>query len=83
MDSYKSNLVRGARCEEQKKTWTVVWGYNLQKEQKDQFYPLTIGMEGATERRTKLGKDASVRPKIVCFFGINLWGSNLKDTVMR
>jgi len=41
--SHRSNSIRGVECEEQEKTWTVVWSY-----------PLTIGMERATESRTKM-----------------------------
>ena len=52
--SHRSNSVRGVGCEEQEKTWTVVWGTNPQEGYRDQSYPLTIGMEGATERRSKL-----------------------------
>ena len=32
--SYMSNLVRGVGCEEQEKTWTVVWGKNPLEEQR-------------------------------------------------
>ena len=55
--SHRSNSVRGFGCEEQEITWTVVWDTNPQEGQREleaSSYPLTIGMEGATERRTKL-----------------------------
>ena len=51
--SQRSNSVRGVVCKEQKKTWTVVLGFHSTRGEKgagDQSYPLTIGMEGATER---------------------------------
>ena len=44
----------------------------------DKSYPLTIGMEGATEGRMKLGKGSPVGSGKVCFFRCSL-----KDTVMR
>ena len=29
--SHRSNSVRGVGCEEQEKTWTLMWGYNPQE----------------------------------------------------
>ena len=46
-------------------------------------YPLTIGMDGATGRWTKLWKGTSAGPRKVCFFRNNLHGSSLKDVIMR
>ena len=50
---------------------------------RDQSYPLTIGLMGATERRPKLRKGTSIGPRKVCFFRSSLWFNGLKDTVMR
>ena len=47
----------GVGCEKHEKIWTVVWCSNWQGEQRglgDQFYTVTIRIEGATERRSKL-----------------------------
>ena len=55
--SHRSNSVKAVGCETQEKTWTVVWGINPQEGQRgarDQSYPLTIEMQEATERRSKL-----------------------------
>ena len=49
---------------------------------RDQFYPLTIGMEEVT-KNSKLLKGTSVGPWKVCFFQSILRGSSLKGTVMR
>ena len=50
---------------------------------RDQSYPLTIGMEGATERRPKLWKGTSVGSRKVCFF-VGKWsegnGFEIKGT---
>ena len=55
--SHRFNSVRGVVCEEQEKTWTVVWKFQSTgraEGAREQSYLLTIGMEGATERRNKL-----------------------------
>jgi len=49
--SHKSYLVMGVGCEEHEKTCTVVWSFTPQEGARDQSYPLTMGMEGATERK--------------------------------
>ena len=41
---------------------------------KDQSYPLTIGVEGATERRTMLLKGSSVESRKVCCFMVRFAG---------
>ena len=58
-------------------------GFHFTEGARYQYYPLMIGMEGATEKRTKLCKGTSVGLRKVCFFRCYTRKSSLKNTVMR
>ena len=47
----------------------------------DYFFPLNIGMEENTKRRTQLGKGSNVGAREVCFFCCYLQRRSLEDTV--
>ena len=49
----------------------------------DYSYPLMLGMEGAVEGCTKLGKDTPVGPEEGLLLSLLFVGSSLNEAVMR
>ena len=75
--------VSDARNRRKHGRWCRVLIHRRGRGASDQSYALTIGKQGATEGWTKLGKVTSVGPREVCFFRCYLWGSSLKDTLIK